>query len=77
MACLYFIMGILSIPSLIFYASGNTVKEIIDNNTIAKLSLGNIGQSNTACSLASIQDGVIPINFSCEYGTLGAITNFG
>ena len=36
-------MGLLSIPSMLFYASGNSVKEIIDGEIIAKLSLGNIG----------------------------------
>ena len=70
-------MSVLSIPSIILYASGTSVKEIMDGETIAKLSLGNIGQSNMACGSSRMENDVAEFSFNCPFGTLGAMTNFG
>ena len=41
MACLYFLMSILSIPAMLIYSKG--AKDILDGGTIARFSLGNLG----------------------------------
>ena len=41
MACLYFLMSILSLPAMILYSKG--AKDILDGGTIARFSLGNMG----------------------------------
>ena len=52
MACLYFMMALLSIPSMFIFYKGNTERssDLDLNSVITQLSLGNLGASNTACS---------------------------
>lgn len=79
----FFVMTILSIPSMTFYVSGNL--EIPSNlkSAITAVSLGNIGASLLACNSgtyqyqADLQDYKATISLQCSYGTLDGIREFG
>eukprot|EP00347_Sterkiella_histriomuscorum_P019608 403340984 len=73
-----FIMSVLSIPSYIFYYSGNTAEDGKSTSVkyvLAALSLGNIGQSDFACNSAQMAQG--KISLYCAYGTLDTVSMFG
>ena len=79
MACLFFWMTVISIPAMVFYWSGNPADEYSINTVVPALSLGNIGQSETACSSGTYDraTGLVEITVTCPFGQLDAITNFG
>ena len=72
-------MTVISIPAMVFYWSGNPATEYSINSVVPALSLGNIGQSETACSSGTVnsESGKVEITVSCPFGQLDAITNFG
>eukprot|EP00347_Sterkiella_histriomuscorum_P015842 403355479 len=77
-AIVFAIMAVLSIPAYIFYFSGNQSDTSNYTNlkyVLAAFSLGNIGQSQTACNSAQISEG--RINLFCSIGTLYSIQSFG
>jgi hypothetical protein len=43
-------MILMSIPSMLFYASGNLTKTKDLKSALTKISMGNIGASTSACS---------------------------
>ena len=49
MACLYFTLGLLSLPAMIFFYSGNKTSVASLNELITMVSVGNIGESPIAC----------------------------
>jgi hypothetical protein len=80
-SCLFFIMTILSIPSMIFYFSGNLRVPNDLKSMITAISLGNIGASKHACdnseSEASGLDFKVTFDLACTYGQLDMIEQFG
>ena len=85
MACLYFMMALLSIPAMILFYNGNTERsaDLELNSIITQLSLGNLGASNTACGSGAFDEKttidklkIASINLSCPYGKLFAIKDF-
>ena len=50
MACMYCMMTVISIPAMIFYFSGKPAQNFEISSIVPALSLGNIGQSETACA---------------------------
>ena len=84
-ACVYFIMAVLSLPAMFFFYYGNKNKASW-TDMITKVSVGNIGDSPFACADDmfletnigdDFQDSTAFMNLSCRYGTLETMTNFG
>jgi len=84
LACLFLLLTIIAIPSLIFYAKNDaysvyTVNEA-GNNTLVQpgneiFSLGNLGYASTQCVHAPLNLGSMAIG--CQYGTIGKILEVG
>lgn len=82
-----FFMAVLSVPSYVFYFSGNesdSSNYLSLRYDLAAFSLGNIGQckirtnkglAEYACNSGQLSEGYI--NLYCPYGTLDNITEFG
>ena len=79
MACMFFWMTVMSIPAMVFYWSGNPADSLSMSSVVPALSLGNIGQSETACSSGTYdrKTGKVEITLTCPFGQLEFITNFG
>ena len=86
MACLYFIMGVLSLPAMVFFYSGNKSNVATFNELITMVSVGNIGESPIACGEgefgkvrvgATSTQNVGTINLQCRYGHLESMIGFG
>ena len=84
MACLYFTMGLLSLPAIVFFYNGNKSKIASVNELITMVSLGNIGESPVACGEGRFDDFktadgqiVASIDLQCRYGHIAEITEFG
>lgn len=78
----FFLLSILSVPSYIFFYSGNSSGvAALDNikNTLTAFSLGNIGQSAYACNSAQLDQAKNQINVTlfCSYGYLAEIETLG
>jgi hypothetical protein len=77
----FFILSLLSIPSYIFFFSGNSSGvAALDNikNTLTAFSLGNIGQSAYACNSAQMDaNRRINVTLFCSYGYLAQIETLG
>ena len=56
MACLYFTLGLISLPAMIFFYSGNKSNVASLNEIIAMVSVGNIGESPIACGEGKFDD---------------------
>ena len=85
MACLYFVMAVLSIPAMFIFYNGNTERssDLDIGSLVTQFSLGNLGASDTACGSGvydkkNVVDGnkIASIPLSCPYGKLAAIQNF-
>jgi len=50
MACVFILMTVLSIPSLIFFFSGNKSSDYSFKSLVSQFSVGNIGATNLACN---------------------------
>ena len=76
---MYCIMTLISIPSMVFYFSGNPTERLSMRDLIPALSLGNIGQSETACSSGIYEpsSNQVEITISCPFGKLDEVTSFG
>lgn len=86
MACVYFTMAVLSIPSMVFFYAGNksTIGNL--NELITKVSVGNIGESPEACGEAGFVSGTdrsgqnvlrSSISLQCRYGVMDELAVFG
>ena len=82
MACLYFVMALLSVPAMTIFYHGNTERssDLELSAVIAQFSLGNLGASNTACGSGIFDENneidgmqIASINLSCPYGKLHTI----
>ena len=82
-AILFTIMTILSVPSMIFYYSGNLKIPGDLKGAITALSLGNIGGSKLACDnsdsdlIANTLDYQASMSLTCNFGVLDSIKEFG
>ena len=72
-------MTLISLPSMIFYWSGSPAQEYSLSTVVPALSLGNIGQSEYACSSSTYDrtSRQVEITLTCPFGSLDAIQNFG
>jgi len=79
MATMYCIMTVISIPSMVFYFSGNPTDRLSMSDLIPALSLGNIGQSETACASGIYEPStsLVEITINCPFGKLDEVTSFG
>ena len=70
MACLYFVMTLISVPAMVFYWSGNPAHDLSISAIVPALSLGNIGQSETACASGTFDPatGSVEITLNCPFG---------
>jgi hypothetical protein len=81
---LFIIMTILSLPSMMFYLSGNMTIPSDLKSALTAISLGNIGATTLACNA---QNPIPPeggpetskttFNMQCSYGVLGKLQNWG
>ena len=64
---------------MFFYWSGSPAQEYSVSSVVPALSLGNIGQSEYACSASTYDkaSGKVEITLTCPFGQLDAIQNFG
>ena len=82
---LFLIMTILSVPSMLFYMSGNMAIPNDLKASLTAISLGNIGATTLACSATKpapplegeIETSAVTFNMQCSYGVLGKIENWG
>lgn len=81
MICLFVLLSILSIPSILLFASGNLTAPMNVKDAIVVTSLGNIGQIEPACSREQTQTINNKeerfINLRCKSGKLGELMRFG
>jgi hypothetical protein len=79
MATMYCVMTVISIPSMVFYFSGNPTDRLSMSDLIPALSLGNIGQSETACASGIYEPStsLVEITINCPFGKLDEVTSFG
>ena len=79
MACVYFMMTIMSIPAMVFYFSGNPATDLSPAAIIPSLTLGNIGQSQTVCTsgIYDPETESVEMSLKCPFGQLAYITQFG
>ena len=68
-------LSVLSVPTYIFYFSGNSSSDHSLKYILAAFSLGNIGQSQYACNSAQLSDR--SLSLFCNYGTLYGLSDFG
>jgi hypothetical protein len=79
-ALILFFASLLSIPSYIFYYSGNSsaLQQMNAKSILTAFSLGNIGQSQYACNSGQYNNkSQANITLFCSFGTLDSITIFG
>ena len=80
MACSYFFMAVMSIPSMYIFYHGNSEQQsdLGIYGVITQLSLGNLGASNTACGSGTSEppNRNVRINLNCPYGNLYEIQSF-
>jgi len=64
---------------MIFYYSGSPATSLSLSEVVPSLSLGNIGQSETACASGIFDPDTefAEISLKCPFGKLSHITNFG
>ena len=79
MATMYCIMTLISIPSMLFYFSGNPADGLSTSEVIQSLMLGNIGQSEVACASGIYEPStsLVEITVVCPFGLLDEVTSFG
>lgn len=77
----FFVLSLLSIPSYIFFFSGNSSGlAAMDNikNALTAFSLGNIGQSAYACNSAQMDaNRTMNVTLFCSYGYLAQVETLG
>jgi hypothetical protein len=84
LGCVFFVLSLLSLPSMFFFYSGNMSHEGSMKGIITALSMGNIGEARTACSTGRYQDirfgnnnPTLTISLTCANGYLDEIEEFG
>ena len=85
MACIFFLLTILSLPSMVFYFNGTAIPDYSISSIATSLSLGNLGQAQKVCGYAGFTlEGKgkkklyeSSIYLTCPFGTLDGIEVFG
>lgn len=76
---LFCLFAIINIPLMLFYFNGNGQSEVMPGfvGFLGRFSLGNLGTSEMVCNTVNVANWEKNFYFSCPYGTIRELFNFG
>ena len=77
---LFILLSLVNIPLFLFYLRGNGGQGAVEVNlvtTFGFLSMGNLGDSKHICSSINVGNYEKNFDFSCKYGTMKELTEYG
>lgn len=83
LAYLFLLIAIINIPLFMFYVNGqgpvaaSRTKSGQFTEVLSRLSVGNLGVSGMTCSNVNLAQNLYNLTFSCDYGTMRQLFQFG